>query len=84
MVKPATVVTWHRGGFRRYWTWRTRSKGGRPGIDPEIRRLIKRMATANMWGAPCIHGQLLKLGIRIAEATVSKCLPRRRKRPSQT
>jgi putative transposase len=84
VVKPATVVTWHRAGFRRYWTWRSRPKGGRPGIDPEIRRLIKRMATANMWGAPRIHGELLKLGIKISEATVSKYLPRRRKPPSQT
>jgi len=84
MVKPATVIGWHRAGFRRYWTWRSRPKGGRPGIDPEVRALIKRMATANLWGAPRIHGELLKLGIRISEATVSKYLPRRRKPPSQT
>jgi putative transposase len=83
-VKPATVVKWHRAGFRRYWARRSRPKGARPGIDPEIRRLIKRMATANMWGAPRIHGELLKLGIRISEATVSKYLPRRSKPPSQT
>jgi len=84
IVKPATVVRWHRAGFRRYWTWRSRRKGGRPGIDPEIRALIKRMATANMWGAPRIHGELLKLGIHISEATVSKYMPRRKKPPSQT
>ena len=78
IVKPATVIKWHRAGFRRYWAWRSRPKGGRPGIDPEIRKLIKRMATANMWGAPRIHGELLKLGTRISEATVSKYLPRRR------
>jgi putative transposase len=84
VVKPATVIKWHRAGFRRYWTWRSRPKGGRPGIDPEVRALIKRMATANMWGAPRIHGELLKLGIQISEATVSKYLPRRRKPPSQT
>ncbi len=84
IVKPATVVKWHRAGFRRYWRWRSRPKGGRPAIDPEIRELIKRMAAANMWGAPRIHGELLKLGIKISEATVSKYLPRRRKPPSQT
>jgi putative transposase len=75
VVKPATVVKWHRAGFRRYWTWRSRPKGGRPGIDPEIRKLIKRMGTANLWGAPRIHGELLKLGIDISQATVSKYLP---------
>jgi putative transposase len=84
IVKPATVIKWHRAGFRRDWAWRSRPKGGRPAIDPEVRALIKRMATANMWGAPRIHGELLKLGIRISEATVSKYLPRRRKPPSQT
>ena len=84
VVKPATVIEWHRAGFRRYWTWRSRPKSGRPGIDPEIRALIKRMATVNLWGAPRIHGELLKLGIQISEATVSKYLPRRRKPPSQT
>ncbi len=84
VVKPATVLKWHRAGFRRYWTWRSRPKGGRPGIDPEVRALIKRMATANMWGAPRIHGELLKLGINVSEATVSKYLPRRRRPPSQT
>ena len=84
IVKPATVIKWHRAGFRRYWTWRSRSKGGRPAIDPEIRALIKRMATSNLWGAPRIHGELLKLGINVSEATVSKYLPRRRKPPSQT
>ena len=52
IVKPATVIKWHRAGFRRYWTWRSRPKGGRPAIDPQIRALIRRMATANMWGAP--------------------------------
>jgi hypothetical protein len=62
IVKPATVIAWHRTGFRRYWTWRSRHKGGRPGIDPKVRALIKRMATANMWGAPRIHRKLLKLG----------------------
>jgi putative transposase len=84
IVKPATVIKWHRAGFRRYWTWRSRPKGGRPGIDPEVRDLIRRMATTNLWGAPRIHGELLKVGIQISEATVSKYLPRRRKPPLQT
>jgi len=83
IVKPDTVIKWHRAGFRRYWTWRSRSKGGRPAVDGEIRVLIRRMAAANMWGAPRIHGELLKLGIQVSEATVSKYMPRRRKPPSQ-
>ena len=84
IVKPATVIAWHRAGFRKYWTWRSRHKGGRPGIDPQIRALIRRMTTANMWGAPRIHGELLKLGMDVSQATVSKYMPRRRKPPSQT
>jgi hypothetical protein len=84
LVKPATVIRWHHAGFRRYWKWRSRPKGGRPGIDPEICRLIKRMASVNMWGAPRIHGELLKLGIQVSEATVSKYMPRRKKPPSPT
>ena len=83
VVKPATVIQWHRAGFRRYWTWRSRPTGGRPGIDPEVRTLIQRMATANLWGAPRIHGELLKLGIQVSEATVSKYMPRRSKPPRQ-
>jgi putative transposase len=84
IVKPATVIRWHRAGFRKYWTWRSRHQGGRPAIDPEIRLLIKRMATANLWGAPRIHGELLKLGFQVSEATVSRYMPRRRKPPSRT
>jgi len=84
IVKPATVIQWHRAGFRRYWAWRSRPKGGRPAIDPEVRNLIRRMANVNLWGAPRIHGELLKLGIDVSEATVSKYLPRPRKPPSQT
>ena len=83
VVKPTTVIRWHRAGFRRYWAWRSRAKGGRPALDPEVRELLKRMAAASLWGAPRIHGELLKLGIRISEATVSKYMPRRRKPPSQ-
>ena len=84
IVRPETVIKWHRSGFRRHWAWCSRRKGGRPGLAPEVRQLIKRMATANMWGAPRIHGELLKLGIQISEATVSKFIPRRKKPPLQT
>jgi transposase InsO family protein len=84
IVQPDTVIRWHRAGFRKYWAWRSRPKRGRPAIDRQIRALIRRMATANMWGAPRIHGELLKLGIAISQATVSKYMPRRRKPPSQT
>jgi hypothetical protein len=80
-VKPETVSRWHRKGFRLYWTWKSRNRGGRPPIDAEIRTLIRRMARENpTWGAPRIHGGLLKLG----QATVSRYMPRRRTPPSQT
>jgi len=84
IVQPETVVRWHRQGFRYYWRWKSRHRG-RPKIDPEIRGLIRRMCLANpLWGAPRIHGELLKLGIDVSEATVSKYLSRRRGPPSQT
>lgn len=84
IVQPETVVRWHRHGFRYYWRWNSRGRG-RPKIDPEIRGLIRRMCRANpLWGAPRIHGELLKLGIEISEATVSKYMIRRRGPPSQT
>jgi putative transposase len=76
LVKPATVVQWHRQGFRLYWRWRSRS--GRPSIDREIRDLIRQMNRANaLWGAPRIHGELLKLGIKVSQATVAKYMVRR-------
>ena len=86
IVRPETVVAWHRQGFRLYWTWiSTRKRSGRPSVSPEVKGLIKRMAEANpFWGAPRIHGELLKLGIRISERTVSRLMPRDRKPPSQT
>ena len=63
LVKPETVIGWHRKGFKLYWSWRSRNQGGRPPIDGEIRTLIRRMALENRtWGAPRIHGELLKLG----------------------
>jgi putative transposase len=70
LVKPATVVEWHRRGFQLYWRWRSRAPG-RPRISPDIRDLIRQMSKANpLWGAPRIHGELLKLGIKISQATV--------------
>ena len=85
IVQPETVVRWHREGFRRYWRHKSRRRWGRPGIDPEIRSLIRRMAIANpLWGAPRVHGELLKLGIEISETSVGKYMPRRRRPPSQT
>jgi putative transposase len=83
LVKPATVIHWHRQGFRLYWRWRLRS--GRPSVDREVRKLIREMSSANpLWGAPRIHGELLKLGIEISQATVAKYMIRRRGRPSPT
>src|SRR5271169_8420 len=80
--KPATVVQWHRQGFRLFWRWRSRS--GRPSVDREIRDLIRQMSSANpLWGAPRIHGELLKLGIEVSQATVAKYMVRRPGTPSQ-
>src|SRR5262245_7397581 len=86
IVSPDTVLQWQRRRFREYWTRLSRrASGGRPQIHPEIKALIIRMATANpLWGAPRIHGELLKLGINVAERTVSRLIPKRRPRPSQT
>jgi transposase InsO family protein len=82
LVKPATVIEWHRQGFRLFWRWRSRS--GRPSVDREIRDLIRQMSSANpLWGAPRIHGELLKLGIEVSQATVAKYMVRRRGIPSQ-
>jgi putative transposase len=84
LVKPETVVTWHRRGFRLFWTWKSRNRTGRPAVAPEVRALIRRMATANLlWGAPRIHGELLKLSISVSQATVAKYMPRRDSPPSQ-
>ncbi len=79
IVKPETVVKWHRERFRRYWAEISRHKPcpGRPRVDREIRELIRRMALENNWGAPRIHGELEKLGFSVSEATVSRHLPRR-------
>ncbi len=84
IVQPETVVRWHRQGFRYYWRWQSR-RHGRPRIDPQVRELIRRMCRANpLWGAPRIHGELLKLGIEVSEATVARYMVKRRGPPSQT
>ena len=83
LVKPATVVKWHRQGFRLYWRWRSRS--GRKSVDRDTRNLIREMCIANpLWGAPRIHGELLKLGLEISQATVGKYMVRRLRAPSPT
>ena len=86
IVRPETVVAWHRAGFRLFWTWKVRrGQAGRPVISREFRDLIRKMCRENSgWGAPRIHGELLKLGIDISESSVSKYMLRRRKPPSQT
>ena len=86
MVKADTVVKWRQRGFRAYWARISQRKsGGRPPASSEVRALIQRMAAANrLWGAPRIHGELLKLGIEISERTVSRLMPKSRKPPSQT
>jgi putative transposase len=85
IVKPDTVLRWHRRRFARYWTRLSQKhQPGRPGKDREIRNLIRRMADSNpIWGAPRIHGELLKLGIEVSERTVSRWMPKRRKPPFQ-
>jgi putative transposase len=85
IVKPATVVAWHRAGFRAYWQWKSRPKGGRPLADAETRELIRRLWRENpTWGSPHIMAELAKLGVRVGESTVRKYKPRIRKPPSQT
>src|SRR5207302_7826840 len=81
IVKPETVIGWHRAGFRLYWQWRSRPRGGRPKLSEEIRTLIRRMAAENLgWGAPKVHGELLKLGFEVSERTVARYLQRIRRR----
>jgi hypothetical protein len=84
IVQPETVIRWHREGFRLYWRWKSRGVRGRPKISKEIRDLIREMSTANpLWGAPRIHGELLKLGMEVSQVAVSKYMVRHRKPPSQ-
>jgi transposase InsO family protein len=84
VVRPETVGRWHRTGFRLYWRWKSRSRGGRPKIEAELRALIRRMNRENpLWGAPRIHGELLKVGFEVAQSTVAKYMVKRRGPPSQ-
>ena len=84
IVKPDAIVRWHRAGFRSYWRWKSRPRGGRPTVPLEIRGLIREMSIANpLWGAPRIHGELLKLGIEVGQTSVAKYMARRRRPPSQ-
>src|SRR6476619_6948147 len=84
IVQPETLVSWHRAGFRRYWRWKSNARGGRPRIEIELRALIRQMSTENqLWGAPRIHGELLKLGFSVAQSSVAKYMVKRRGPPSQ-
>ena len=85
IVRPETVVRWHRMGFAAYWRWKSHPRGGRPRIGKEVRDLIRRMSIENpLWGAPKVHGELLKLGIDVAQSTVSITMVPRQGRPLQT
>ncbi len=84
IVRPETLVRWHRAGFRYYWRWKSNSRGGRPRIETELRALIRQMSTENLlWGAPRIHGELLKVGFEVAQSSVAKYMVKRRGPPSQ-
>src|SRR5437879_9129825 len=84
IIRPETLVRWHRAGFRCYWRWKSRPLGGRPQIETKLRVLIRRMSMENpLWGAPRIHGELLKLGIDAGQTTVAKYMTQGRRPPSQ-
>ena len=84
IIRPETLVRWHRAGFRCYWRWKSRPRGGRPQIDTDLHALIRRMSIENpLWGAPRIHGELLKLGFEVAQSSVAKYMVKRRGLPSQ-
>src|SRR3979490_235164 len=83
IIRPETLMRWHRGGFRSYWRWKSRSLGGRPQIEADLRALIRRMSIENPGGAPRIHGELLKLGFEVAQSSVAKYMVKRRGPPSQ-
>src|SRR3981189_2202384 len=84
IIRPETLVRWHRAGFRRYWRWKSRRRGGRPPMEAELRALIRQMSTENLlWGAPRIHGELLKLGFELAQSSVAKYMVKHRGPPSQ-
>ena len=78
IIRPETLVRWHRAGFRCYWRWKSRPRGGRPRIETELRVLIRRMSVENpLWGAPRVHGELLKLGFEVARSSVAKYMVQR-------
>jgi transposase InsO family protein len=84
IVQPKTLVRWHRAGFRCYWRWKSRPRGGRPQIETDLRALIRQMSIENpLWSAPRIHGELLKLGFEIAQSSVAKYMVKRCGPPSQ-
>jgi transposase InsO family protein len=84
VIRPETLVRWHRAGFRSYWRRKSRSLGGRPQIETDLRALIRQMSVENsLWGAPRIHGELLKLGFEVAQSSVAKYMVKRRGAPSQ-
>src|SRR5712671_4841598 len=84
IIRPETLVRWHRAGFRQYWRWKSRSLGGRPQIAADVRALIQRMSAENpLWGAPRIHGELLKLGFEVSQSSVAKYMVKRCGPPSQ-
>ena len=84
VVKPETVIRWHRAGFRAYWRRKSEPRRGRPQIPRELRQLIRDVSLANpLWDAPRIHGELLKLGIAIGQSTVAKYMAKARRPPSQ-
>jgi transposase InsO family protein len=84
IIRPETLVRWHRAGFRHYWRWKSRRRRGRPQIETELRALIRQLSTENLlWGAPRVHGELLKLGFSVAQSSVAKYMVKRRGPPSQ-
>jgi transposase InsO family protein len=84
IIRPETLVRWHRAGFRHYWRWKSRPLGGRPQIGTELRALIRLISIENpLWGAPRIHGELLKLGFDVAQSSVAKYMVKRREQPGQ-
>jgi transposase InsO family protein len=84
IIQPETLVRWHRAEFRYYWRWKSRCFGGRPHIDTDLRALIRRMSIENpLWGAPRIHGELLKLGFEVAQSSVAKYMAKYCRPPSQ-
>ena len=84
IIRPETLVRWHRAGFRRYCRWKSRPLGGRPKIGADLRALIRQMSAENpLWGAPRVHGELLKLGFEVAQSSVAKYMVKRCGPPSQ-